>query len=227
MLLDMLLGGTDNIWMSLLSLLVAFPVLLFSLSAHEFAHGFAAYKQGDGYAKMLGRLTLNPFKHLDPIGTLAMLLIGYGWAKPVPINPGNFKNGKKSMLIVSSAGIIANLLLAFIAVFLQNFILYIIPNIPVVSIVLYNVFLYLAIINLNLAVFNFIPIPPFDGYRIFKELFAGKLTYSFFLTAERYSTVICLIFILICNRTGLISVVSGALYDAINYLVHFIFIAFI
>ncbi len=227
MLLDLLLGGTSNIWMSLLSLLIAFPVLLFSLSAHEFAHGFAAYKQGDGYAKMLGRLTLNPFKHLDPIGTLAMLIIGYGWAKPVPVNPGNFKNGNKSLLIVSAAGIIANLLLAFIAVFLQNFVLYIIPNIPIVSMVLYNVLLYLAIINLNLAVFNFVPIPPFDGYRIFKALFEGKLSYTFFANAERYSTVICLIFILICNRTGLISTVSGALFDGINYLIHFIFIAFV
>ena len=112
MLLDVLFS--DNVMLSLLSVLIALPALLFSLSAHEYAHGFAAYKQGDGFAKSAGRLTLNPFKHIDPIGTLMMLLVGFGWAKPVPIVPGNFRNGRKIMFIVSLAGILTNLILAVV-----------------------------------------------------------------------------------------------------------------
>ena len=171
------LFNTDNVWVALLSIVIAFPALLFSLSLHEYAHGYAAYTQGDGYAKAAGRLSLNPFKHLDPIGTLAMLLVGFGWAKPVPVIPSNFKNGRKSMLIVAFAGIFANLVFATISYFLLYFFQYVIaPNVlwfysteagTMAYTVIYLIFYYLVGLNISLAVFNLMPIPPLDGYNIF------------------------------------------------------------
>ncbi len=221
---------SDNIWLSLLSLLIAFPALLFSLSAHEFAHGYAAFKQGDGYAKSMGRLTLNPFKHIDPFGTLMMLLVGFGWAKPVPINPYHFRNGKKSMIIVSVAGVCANFILAilsifFLALFCKIFEIIPIPSvgkililnnnetIKLIGIVIYNIFSNLAIINICLAVFNLIPIPPLDGYKIFKEFFIGKISYNFFDNVERYSNFILIIFLIISYNSNFIGIISNGIMD--------------
>ena len=234
MLLDVLFS--DNVMLSLLSVLIALPALLFSLSAHECAHGFAAYKQGDGFAKSAGRLTLNPFKHIDPIGTLMMLLVGFGWAKPVPIVPGNFRNGRKSMFIVSFAGILTNLILAVISMFLIYFFVYIIaPSSSFfltdigtkIHSVVYMILYYMVFINLNLAVFNLIPISPLDGYKIFKEIFIGKINYSFFLNMERHSTIILLVFLVVSNRIGLISMVSDFLFMLMTKAMKLIFIAFV
>ncbi len=234
MLLDILFS--DNIWLSLLSLIIVFPALLFSLSAHEFAHGFAAYKQGDGFAKSTGRLTLNPLKHLDPIGTLMMLLVGFGWAKPVPIVPSNFRNGRKSMLIVSFAGVFTNLILATVSMFLLYFFQFIIfsridffyteMGIAIWDVVYYILY-FLVFINLNLAVFNLVPIPPLDGYKIFKEFFGGRLGYNFFMNVERHSTIILLIFLVISNRLDIISGVSGFLFGLMQKVMNLIFTAFI
>lgn len=235
MLLDIL--TSDNKMLAILSVLIALPALLFSLSIHEYAHGFAAYKQGDNFAKLSGRLTLNPFKHIDPIGTLAMLLVGFGWAKPVPIVPNNFRNGRKSMLLVSFAGIIANLLLAVIAFFLLFFFQYIIaPDVMwftsseagyMVYLLVYYILYYLIVLNINLAVFNLMPIPPLDGYKIFKELFIGKINYNFFSNMERYSTYILIAFLIIGNRIGLISVISDFIFGLMQKVMELIFIAFI
>ena len=233
MLLDILFS--DNIWLSLLSLIIVFPALLFSLSAHEFAHGFAAYKQGDNFAKNTGRLTLNPLKHLDPIGTLMMLLVGFGWAKPVPIVPSNFKNGRKSMLIVSFAGVFTNLILATVSMFLLYFFQFVIfaqnnfffteIGIAIWDVVYYVLYL-LVFINLNLAVFNLIPIPPLDGYKIFKEFLGGRVSYNFFMNMERYATVILLVFLVVSNRVGIISGVSDFLFGLMQKVMNLIFIAF-
>mgnify|MGYP001129988996 FL=1 len=106
---------------ALLSLLITLPFLMLSLSVHEYAHAFAAHKQGDDYARVMGRMTINPLKHIDPLGLLMLVLVGFGWAKPVPIVPSNFKNGRKSMIIVSIAGVLANLIMAFIAINLLYF----------------------------------------------------------------------------------------------------------
>ena len=233
MLLDLFTGGMDNFAINLLSFLILFPALLLSLSAHEFAHGYAAYKQGDGYAKMMGRLSLNPLKHLDPIGTLLLFVCGFGWAKPVPIVPSNFKNGKKSMLIVSFAGILTNIIIAFISVFFLYFLTFVVGIMyrtgmawQIFGTVIYSFFSYLAIININLAVFNLLPIPPLDGYKIFRELFASKLGYTFFANIERYSNLIMIIIIVASSRLGIISGISGAVYSGLNYLMKLIFSAF-
>ena len=225
----------NDIKLALLAFVFAFPVLLFSLSAHEYAHGFAAYKQGDGYAKSTGRLTLNPFKHLDPIGTLMMLIFGFGWAKPVPIVPGNFKNGRKSMIIVSIAGIIANIIIATISMFALYFFAKIIfPNVPffiteigeMISVAIKIFFEFLIDINICLAIFNLVPIPPLDGYKLFKEIFIGKISYTFFQNIERYSTIILIAFLVLSDRIDIISIASSFLRDLMEKVMNLIFIAF-
>lgn len=140
-------------------ILIAIP-LLYAIIFHELAHGWVAYRFGDPTAKMLGRLTLNPMKHLDPIGTLMLFLFGFGWAKPVPVNPLNIRDHKKGMLLVASAGIIANMLLAFIALLLQRLLT------PSPAGILGPMLHYMAQINIILAAFNLIPLPPLDGSKI-------------------------------------------------------------
>ncbi|MGP8153283.1 MAG: site-2 protease family protein [Smithella sp.] len=156
--------------MGLINLLIKDPLafvilsalLLYSVIFHELAHGWAAYKMGDPTAKWLGRLTLNPVKHLDVIGTLMLLIFGFGWAKPVPINLGNIPGNKrrKALILVSAAGITANIICAFIALLLLRLIS------PEPSGMVEQVLFLLARINIILAAFNLIPIPPLDGSKI-------------------------------------------------------------
>ena len=145
-----------------LSFVILSVLLLYSVIFHELAHGWVAYKMGDPTAKLLGRLTLNPVKHLDPIGTLMLLIIGFGWAKPVPVNLGNIPADKrrKGIILVSAAGITANIIFAFVALLLLRLIS------PEPSGMAGQVLLLLAHINIILAAFNLIPIPPLDGSKI-------------------------------------------------------------
>ena len=137
-------------------------LLLYSVIFHELAHGWVAYKMGDPTAKMLGRLTLNPVKHLDPLGTLLLLIIGFGWAKPVPVNLGNIPTNqrRKGIILVSAAGITANIICAFIALLLLQLLA------PTHDDIMYKILNLLAYINILLAAFNLIPIPPLDGSKI-------------------------------------------------------------
>ncbi|MGA2525796.1 MAG: site-2 protease family protein [Smithellaceae bacterium] len=156
--------------MGLISLLLSDPaafvilsvLLLYSVIFHELAHGWVAYKMGDATAKWLGRLTLNPIKHLDLIGTLMLLFVGFGWAKPVPINLENIpaENRRKGLIFVSAAGITANIVFAFIALLLYRLIS------PDQSGMIAQILILLARINIILAAFNLIPIPPLDGSKI-------------------------------------------------------------
>ena len=173
MLLTLLSGG--NLKNTVISLLISLPVILFALSVHEVAHGFAAYKCGDPTARNLGRLSLNPIKHLDPIGCLMMLLVGYGWAKPVPINTRYFRDPKKGMAVTAAAGPAANLLIGLISIVLCAFFsaCHTLVSIQMGEGFLQHCIFWLTMIfqlsamfNLMLMIFNLIPIPPFDGSRI-------------------------------------------------------------
>ncbi len=154
--------------MGLLNLLVKDPVtffllsipLLYSIIIHELAHGWVAYRMGDPTAKMAGRLTLNPLKHLDPIGTLMLFIFGFGWAKPVPVNFGYVSNSRKGLILISSAGIISNLILAFLSILVFRILA------PPESSAVAKIIYYMAQINIILASFNLIPIPPLDGSKI-------------------------------------------------------------
>jgi Zn-dependent protease len=154
-------------------ILVAVP-LLYSIILHELAHGWVAHRMGDETAKRQGRLSLNPLKHLDPIGTLMLFLFGFGWAKPVPVNLENLHDPRRGFLFVSAAGIVANLVLAFMAFLLDHFLS------PSPSGILAPVLYYLAQINIMLAAFNLIPIPPLDGSKILMGFASARFQHFLF-----------------------------------------------
>ena len=143
--------------------------LAIAFTAHEFAHAYTAYKFGDMTAKNQGRLSLNPLRHIDPFGAIFIILVGFGWAKPVPVNRFFFKNPRMNSIVVSVAGPLSNLLLAFIGVLL----IYLIGvtgigyNLPDFVSRFFEVFIHL---NVVLFVFNLLPFPPLDGYRIIEDL---------------------------------------------------------
>jgi Zn-dependent protease len=152
-------------------ILLAIP-LLYSIILHELAHGWVANRMGDPTAKWMGRLSLNPIKHLDPIGTVMLFIFGFGWAKPVPVNFDNLRDKRKGLILVSAAGIITNMLLAFIALFLLRLLS------PFSSEVLPKFLYFLAEINIILASFNLIPIPPLDGSKILMGFTSQKFQYE-------------------------------------------------
>lgn len=163
----------------LVTIAIIIVPLFISITLHEWAHGFVAYKFGDMTPKLQGRLTLNPFAHLDPLGTLMLFTIGIGWAKPVIIDPRNFP-GKTQQMLVAIAGPAINILLAlifaFILVFLQS------AHLQWNSEILKTIMVSLSIIiriNLILAIFNLLPIPPLDGSRVISWLLSEKLEYYF------------------------------------------------
>lgn len=147
---------------------------LIALTIHEFCHGYAAYKMGDETAKNFGRLTLNPLKHLDPYGTICMILFHVGWAKPVPINARNFKDPKKGFAVTAAAGPVANLILGFISAFLYLLVYAFVKDIKFYEVnftfnLISNILQFLFIfhsVNIGLGLFNLLPIPPFDGSRL-------------------------------------------------------------
>ncbi len=166
----------------IISLLVAFTV-------HEFAHAYTAYKFGDNTAKDQGRLTLNPVNHLDPIGTIFILIAGFGWARPVPVNRRNFANPKLAGVLVSLAGPLSNFLIAFIAygifVFAMN-------DAPIFVI---DLLLMMMQLNVVLFVFNLLPFPPLDGYRIIEDLVPPHMRVKM-TQYEQYGVLIFLLLVI-------------------------------
>jgi len=159
-------------------LLILVPVILFSLTIHEYAHAYVAHKLGDDTAKRLGRLTLNPLKHLDLIGTILLLLVHFGWAKPVPVDPSNFKNPKKDMLYVAIAGPISNLITAVFAAVFLKLIVFNTSMGSVFSIAepVTQILIWLIFISVVLAVFNMLPFPPLDGSRVLYGLLPDEMS---------------------------------------------------
>lgn len=205
MLLSMLTGG--SIQDMIIYLLLSLPIIVLSLSLHETAHGYAAWKCGDPTAYNLGRLSLNPIKHLDLMGTLCMLLVGFGWAKPVPINTRYFRKPKRDMAITAAAGPLSNLLLgAFFALLYGAFVAFWQYYGFVGETELwYNVLDWSAqlcvigaLVNFTFAFFNLIPIPPFDGSRIFFSFLPTK-TYFAIMRYEQQIMYGLLIALLACS----------------------------
>lgn len=173
-----------------LTLLYSLPAILIAISFHEFAHGWVAYKMGDPTAKNAGRLTLDPIRHLDLVGFICMVLFGFGWAKPIPINPRNFRHPKRDEILVSLAGVAMNFLISFIA-FAVLAIVYKGNVEDIASTIIRDIIL----LNIYFGVFNLIPIPPLDGFHIFSALFikkAGQVVNALY----RYGFIILLILLL-------------------------------
>ncbi|MDD2648427.1 MAG: site-2 protease family protein [Eubacteriales bacterium] len=224
------------------------PAVLLALMLHECAHGYVAYKCGDPTAKMLGRLSLNPLKHLDPIGTILMFLVGFGWAKPVPVNPRNFGNYKRDTIMVSLAGIIVNLTLFLLSTAIMvslNSLLWkpqyaaYYSNLQLLGFgsssnvltwpvldgsmneffktpwlqYIYYFLMQFSIVNIGLGVFNLIPVPPLDGYRVVGSLFTknGK---SFL--PQNYERIGMGIMMLICLTTNVVGNVMSAVTTAVQ-----------
>lgn len=199
---------------------------------HESAHGFVSEKLGDPTARNAGRITLNPLKHLDPWGLIAMLTIGIGWAKPVPINPGYYKNRKVGMAMSSAAGPLSNLVLAFFNVLLYKILWYVFLGVAGaiagwMTVVLEIVWI-LAYININLAIFNLLPIPPFDGSRIF-SLFLPEKTYFAIQKYERYIMIALIILMFVLPRVTdfnpigwLLGTVGGYVMQGLGWLTGFV-----
>lgn len=217
--------------MTLIMLLCSLPIVLFSLSAHESAHGWVAYKCGDPTAHNLGRISLNPAKHFDPLGFLCMFLFGFGWAKPVPINTRNFRKPKNGMAITAAAGPIANLLIGIVCTILTaltftafrtvvgipspEFALYTfnkdVPFYWYLLLALYFFFYLAAYMNFTLMFFNLIPVPPFDGSRIVTAFLPTNL-YFRIMKYERQIMVGLLVVLFILSRFFGISI-TGWLSD--------------
>lgn len=198
--------------------LIRIPIILFSLTVHEIAHGYTAYKLGDPTAKSLGRLSLNPLKHLDPIGALCMLLFGFGWAKPVPINTRYFKKPRGGMALTALAGPLSNLLMSLVAFIGLSYVLVLggtqafSPEINGVRF-LYIFFQVFCTLNLGLAIFNLVPVPPLDGSRILLVFLPDKLYFG----VMRYERYIYLA-LLVCLYLGVLNAPLNAAMRGVLWL---------
>lgn len=191
-----------------MGILYSLPGIFIGFSFHEFAHALAANRLGDDTAKAQGRLTLDPTSHIDPMGFIMLVLFRFGWAKPVPVNPLNFKNRKIGMILVSLAGPIMNFAIAFVSLLLYGLITY---NLKYDNAIIENILYITYLINLNLGVFNLIPLPPLDGSKILAGLLPVKYEYSFY-KYEQYSQVLLLILIF----TNSIHIVLDPLFGIVN-----------
>ncbi len=200
----------DTIVDFLLELAWTLPAVLIALTFHEYAHGLVAYKLGDDTAKCLGRLTINPLKHIDPLGLLCMALLRFGWAKPVPVDPRNFKNPRTGMALVAVAGPVMNVLLSAFCILIYYILRFFVPQSAFID-ALAQFLAVTAMLSAGFAVFNLLPLPPLDGSRVLMLLLPQK--WNFFLVKNQRYIQLILILLL---YTG---VLSGPLGMARNWII--------
>lgn len=201
--------------LDLKSILLVLPGIIIGLTVHEFAHAFAAYKLGDETAKQAGRVTLNPLKHIDPLGFMFMIIAGFGWAKPVQFNPANLENRKRDEIIISLAGPLTNLVMGLIffaiarLLFIGEFF-----NATDQGINIINFVVTCGALNFGLFVFNMIPLPPLDGSHLYLA-FLQEINPPLMDKLYRYGSLILLAIILFQNRAGLNLLPIG---DIVNFM---------
>lgn len=188
---------------NLSTILASMVAIAVAISVHEFGHAYSAHLLGDDTAKMYGRMTLNPAKHLDIIGLIAMLIVHIGWAKPVPVNPNNFKNYKVGNVIVSLAGVIANIITAIICVLINKYV-----NMFAINLIAQ----YIIVYNVGFAAFNLLPLPPLDGWGVISSFIPYKyneIAYKY----ESMSSIIFLVLIITGAYSIFVSPIRNVIWD--------------
>ena len=231
---------------ALIACLLAIPGVLIALSVHECAHGWVSYKLGDPTARNLGRLTLNPLKHIDILGLICMVLLRFGWAKPVPVNARYYKKPRRDMALVAAAGPVSNLIMCIIGMLLLylSYLIYSLTAAEPVAFssmwaaasynwpevmgtevlsakLMYLLFVFLwqfSILNVSLAVFNLLPIPPLDGSRI-AYIFLPSKWYFGIMRYERYIVLALFVLLWLGAFSNVLSSISGWLLSGINWLI--------
>lgn len=202
------------------NILLLAPIVLITMTFHEFAHAFVSYKLGDFTAKQEGRLSLNPLKHIDPVGAIFFIIFRFGWAKPVPVRTLYFKNPKRDMMLTSIAGPIMNLILAVVILPFYALSLKYLSGTAVSF--LNTFFAYFISMNIGFAVFNMIPIPPLDGSRVLLY-FLPDSAFTKVLLYERYSFFILMLLVLTGALSSIISAISGVITIPLIWLLEAIF----
>ena len=207
----------DGVWQT--AVLVAASLLC--ITFHETCHGLAAYRLGDNTAKRMGRLSLNPLKHVDLMGLIMMALFRFGWAKPVPVDMRNFKNPKAGMALTALAGPVSNVVLAYAAVVLCNFVMFLADRLGStwLLLALAQFFVYVEIISAGLAVFNVFPIPPLDGSKVLFA-FLPDSAYEKLMRYEKYGMIALLILVWLGVGDN---VLSTAIYNVYAAMINFVF----
>lgn len=205
---------------SLALFLIRLPIVAIALSFHEMSHAYIAHKMGDDTAKNLGRLTMNPLKHLDLIGSISLVLFGIGWAKPVPVNTRNFENPKKGMALTALAGPVSNLMLSIAALVPLVIFFYLVDINTTFLWLVYQFFYLFHYLNLVYAVFNMLPVPPLDGSRIALLFLPEKIYFG----VMKYERIIMLVFFAVLFFVGFefIGTICGYISDGMIYLVSLI-----
>lgn len=218
---DIYYGRHVDVWTVAAQVLSILFIIFCILPLHELAHGWVANKLGDPTAKRAGRLTLNPLASIEPIGALALLLFGFGWAKPVPVQPGFFKNPKRGMALTALAGPVSNLLAA-----LAGALAYCV----VVAFAPYNAFVYFIIallsyyvwVNVVLAIFNLIPIPPLDGSRIIGAFLSDRFLAAYY-RYQNYSMIFLFLFLFLDNKFEILTPIENFVSQGIFTIASFPF----
>lgn len=209
-------------WSYITDMIISVVPALICITLHELSHGYVAYRLGDDTAKRMGRLTLNPLRHIDWWGLVMMVLFKFGWAKPVPVNMYRFKNPRKGMAITALAGPVANVLIAIVFVAAYGLLYRPLYEMGNAGFTVLDMILTTAYLSTSLAVFNLIPISPLDGSKILYSFLSDR-AYDKLMRYERYGMILVMILVVSGGLSGVLSSATGWVFDKLFYIAQFAF----